>query len=67
MSNKFKIKPKKASRKPNKVKREVRVKHTSFNIFTKNGKSLCDVKTPHPMTLEDAQVYFDALCIGAND
>jgi hypothetical protein len=40
-------------------------KYICFNIFTKDGKNKTCVKTPHPMTLEEAQVYFDALCIGA--
>lgn len=47
--------------------KNVRIEHTSFNIFTKYGESRCDVKSPRPMTLEEAQAYFDALCIGAND
>ena len=47
--------------------KNIRIKHTSFNIFTKQGESCCEVKTPRPMTLEEAQTYFDALCIGAND
>ena len=41
--------------------------HSSFNIFTKDGRNLCDVKSPRPMTLEEAQYHFKALCIGAND
>ena len=40
-------------------------KYVCFNIFTKDGKNKTCVKTPCPMTLEEAQVYFDALCIGA--
>ena len=40
-------------------------KYICFNIFTKDGENKTCVKTPHPMTLEEAQVYFDALCIGA--
>jgi len=47
--------------------KNVRIEHTSFNIFTKHGESRCEVKSPRPMTLEEAQAYFDALCIGAND
>jgi len=53
----------KAKAKPAKVERP----HTSFNIFTKGGKNLTNVKTPRPMLLEEAQVYFNALSIGAND
>jgi hypothetical protein len=41
--------------------------HTSFNIFTKDGRNLTEVKSPRPMLLDEAQVYFDALSIGAND
>lgn len=42
-------------------------KHKSFNIFTKQGQNRIDVKSPRPMTIDEAQVYFDALCIGPND
>ena len=42
-------------------------KHKSFNIFTKQGENRIDVKSPRPMTIDEAQVYFDALSIGPND
>ena len=41
-------------------------KYTSFNIFTKNGENLTDVKSPRPMTLDEAMDYFGALSIGGN-
>jgi hypothetical protein len=41
--------------------------HTSFNIFTKDGRNLTEVKSPRPMLLAEAQAYFNALSIGAND
>lgn len=40
-------------------------KYVCFNIFTKSGENKTCIQTPKPMTLEDAQIYFDALCIGA--
>lgn len=40
-------------------------KYVCFNIFTKNGENKTCVKAPRPMTLDEAQIYFDALCIGA--
>jgi hypothetical protein len=53
----------KAKAKPAKVERP----HTSFNIFTKDGRNLTEVKSPRPMLLKEAQEYFNALSIGAND
>jgi hypothetical protein len=38
-------------------------KYKSFNIFTKDGVNR-KVDAPYPMTLEQAQYYFDALSIG---
>jgi len=42
------------------------MKHNSFNIFTRDCKNRT-VTPPYPMTLEEAQAYYDALCIGYND
>lgn len=42
-------------------------KFTSFNIFTKDGQNRMEVKTPRPMTLDEAMAYFDALCISGNE
>jgi hypothetical protein len=39
-------------------------KYKKFNIFTKYGEVRIGVETPRPMTLDEAQVYFDCLCIG---
>ena len=39
-------------------------KYTEFNIFTKDGENRMGVKTPRPMTLDEAQAYFNCLCIG---
>ena len=41
--------------------------YTSFNIFTKYGENLIDVKSPRPMTLDEAMDYFKALSISGND
>ena len=41
-------------------------KYTNFNVFTKNGQNLTDVKSPRPMTLDEATDYFGALSIGGN-
>ena len=68
MSNRFKkIKVKVKRRKAYLTPSPVTKKHSSFNIFTRWGQNRTDVKSPYPMTLEEAQVYFDALSIGAND
>jgi hypothetical protein len=40
-------------------------KYVCFNMFTKDGENRMRVKAPRPMTLDEAQIYFDALCIGA--
>lgn len=40
-------------------------KYVCFNIFTRSGESKTCIQTPRPMTLGEAQIYFDALCIGA--
>ena len=42
-------------------------KFTSFNIFTKDGQNRMEVKTPRPMSLDEAMAYFDALCISGNE
>jgi hypothetical protein len=42
-------------------------KFTSFNIFTNDGQNRMEVKTPRPMTLDEAMAYFDALCISGNE
>lgn len=42
-------------------------KYSSFNIFTRQGENRLDVKSPYPMTIDEAQVYFDALSIGPNE
>ncbi len=66
MSSRFKkIKVKKI--KTAKIYHQPPIYHTSFNIFTKDGSNLTEVKSPRPMTLEEAQYHFDALSIGAND
>lgn len=68
MSNRFKkIKVRVKRRKMHLTPPPVQVKHNSFNIYTRDGHNRTEVKSPYPMTLEEAQVYFDALCIGAND
>jgi hypothetical protein len=52
--------------KPN-IKRFVPPKtYTSFNIFTRYGENLLDVKSPYPMTLDEAMNYFKALSISGN-
>ena len=40
-------------------------KYVCFNFFTRSGESKTCIQTPRPMTLDEAQIYFDALCIGA--
>lgn len=68
MSNRFKkIKVRAKRRKMYLTPPQVERKHSSFNIFTRDGHNRTEVKSPYPMTLEQAQAYFDALCIGAND
>ena len=42
-------------------------KFKSFNIFTRDGQNRMEVKTPRPMTLDEAMDYFDALCISGNE
>ena len=42
-------------------------KYKSFNIFTKDGQNRMEVKAPHPMSLDEAIAYFDALCISGNE
>lgn len=64
MSNRFKIKIKQA--RPKKAKRNVEVLHTSFNILSKDGDNHI-VTSPRPMTLAEAQYYYKALAISANN
>lgn len=70
MSNRARIKVRKRVNKEAKPKYKEEVtlvtKHTSFNIFTKDGVNR-QVESPRPMTLDEAMSYFDCLCIGAND
>lgn len=66
MSNRFKIKGKPIRVKKRKPQPPIVELHTSFNIFTKYGENLV-VKSPKPMTLDEAQYYFKALAISAND
>jgi hypothetical protein len=70
MSNRARIKASKRVKKETnpKYKEEVTLvtKHTNFNIFTKDGANR-QVKSPRPMTLDEAMSYFDCLCIGADD
>lgn len=40
--------------------------HNRFNIFTRDGRNQ-NVTAPYPMSLDEAQVYYSALCIGADD
>lgn len=40
-------------------------KYVCFNFFTRSGENKTCIQTPCPMTLDEAQIYFDALCIGA--
>ena len=40
--------------------------YKSFNIFTKDGENKV-VTSKRPMTLEQAQYYFDALSISGNE
>jgi len=39
-------------------------KYKRFNLFTKQGENRIGVKTPRPMTLDEAQAYFNCLSIG---
>ncbi len=48
------------------IKKSLATKHTNFNIFTKDGNNR-KVKSPRPMTLDEAMSYFNCLCIGADD
>lgn len=67
MSNRARIKIRKKVKKETKPKNIALVtKHTKFNIFTKDGANR-KVKSPRPMTLDEAMSYFDCLCIGADD
>jgi hypothetical protein len=70
MSNRARIKARKRVKKETKPKYKEEVtliaKHTNFNIFTKDGSNR-KVKSPRPMTLDEAMSYFDCLCIGADD
>lgn len=66
MSNRMKIKAKPIKVKKHKPQPPRVELHTSFNIFTRYGENL-SVKSPRPMTLEEAQDYFHALAISAND
>ena len=36
--------------------------YTSFNVFTKQGENLT-VEAPRPMTIYEARIYFNVLCI----
>jgi hypothetical protein len=70
MSNRFKkIKAKKIKVFKPRCQKEATYtkKYTSFNIFTKDGQNRMEVKTPRPMTLDEAMAYFDALCISGNE
>ena len=40
--------------------------HRRFNIFTRDGENR-SVTAPYPMSLEEAQAYYNCLCIGADD
>lgn len=40
--------------------------HKDFNIFTKDGVNR-RVISDKPMTISQAQIHYDALCVGAND
>ena len=64
MSNRLKIKPKKA-----RIKKASYVppkRYTSFNIFTRDGQNLV-VTSKQPMTIDEAQYYYSALSISGND
>lgn len=70
MSNRFKkIKAKKVKVFKPRYQEEATyvTKYKSFNIFTKDGQNRMEVKTPRPMTLDEAMAYFDALCISGNE
>lgn len=41
-------------------------RYASFNIFTREGENLT-VESDKPMTLNEAQYYFNALSISGND
>lgn len=64
MSNRMKIKVKRP--RPIKPKRCVEALHKSFNIFSRYGENRV-VTSPRPMTLSEAQDYYHALAISAND
>ena len=70
MSNRVKIKVRKRVKKETKPKYKENMallaNQTNFNIFTKDGANR-KVKSPRPMTLDEAMAYFDCLCIGADD
>lgn len=40
--------------------------YTSFNIFTRDGQNIM-VESKRPMTIEEAQYYYNALSISGND
>jgi len=41
-----------------------KTKSKKFNIFTRDGENKIGVETPYPMTLDEAQSYFNCLSIG---
>ena len=47
-------------------KKHHNAKYTNFNVFTKQGENR-QVKSPRPMTIDEAQIYFDVLSIGPNE
>ena len=70
MSNRFKkIKAKKIKVFKPRYQEEATyvTKYKSFNIFTKDGENRMEVKTPRPMSLDEAMDYFDALSISGNE
>ena len=68
MSNTRKIKAKKprVQKTAIKVKKHESALHTSFNIFSQGGSNYT-VHSQKPMTLAEAQYYYHALAISAND
>lgn len=66
MSNRFKIKEKPIKVRKQKPQPQIVELHTSFNIFTRDGENL-SVKSPRPMTLDEAMDYYKALAISANE
>lgn len=40
--------------------------HKDFNVFTKDGVNR-RVISDKPMTISQAQIHYDVLCVGAND